>query len=191
MKSNVRDVVKRCARWLLGEYSIYHVYSSVGSAGNLSCMDPDVIELDTAQVQGCTVAMLAEQHGYAGDGAFAFGVVEGGKILALCFYWHGDRYRPRGFWPLADGQAKLVQIITTPAARGRGLARKLIENSARHLHNAGWKTLFARVWHSNEPSWRAFERAGWRRVALVIEVNPLRTRKPIRLRFPPRPSKVP
>ena len=43
--------------------------------------------------------------------------------------------------------------------------------------------VYARIWHSHKASLRAFQKAGWTRVAIVIEINPLRRQTPIRLRF--------
>lgn len=181
-----KAVLKWCAKLLLGDYGIYHIYRWQGSAGH-----PDlasglrVVEMSSAEVASCGDAVLAEQHGYAGDEAVAFGALEGDRLLGVCFYWVGKRYQQRGFWPLAARQAKLVQLFTAPAARGHGIARQLVAHSAQQMCARGWRTLFARVWHSNVPSWRAFERAGWSRVALVIEINPLRRQEPTRLRLQP------
>lgn len=178
----VKRVLKAVARAVLGDYALYFIYSCrqplAGSELGVAVQEPD-----EQQIASCADTCLQAQAGYAGLESRAFACQESGQLAALCFYWYGERYRQRGFWPLAEGEAKLVQIVVAPAARGRGLARALISASAQRMFEAGWHTLYARVWHSNVPSWRAFERAGWRRVAIVAEVNPLRRERPWRMRW--------
>lgn len=142
-----------------------------------------VAEVDEAAIKLSPDALIREQAGYAGPGSYAYGCFDGERIVGLCFYWFGERYRKRNFWPLADREAKLVQIVSHPEFRGRGVATMLIMHSSQDLIDKGFRRTYARIWHSNTPSIRAFERAGWNRIALVLEINPLRRRRPIRLRF--------
>ena len=117
---------------------------------------------------------------YAGDGAEAFACLVDGRIVGLCFFWFGERYRSRNYWPLDADEAKLVQIVTLPELRGKGVARGLIEYSTARMIERGRRRLFARVWFTNAPSAQAFRSAGWRQVAFVMRVNPLRRATPMR-----------
>lgn len=184
----MKTAAKALARALLGDYAIYFIYTN-GEPQPSFDNEPAVVPVDLSVLARSADPLIAEQAGYGGDGSMAFALREGTEIVATCFYWHGERYRARGFWPLQPGEAKLVQIITTPAARGRGLATTLIASSTRQLMAQGWTRLYARIWHSNEPSLRAFGRAGWSRCALVIQVNPLRLQSPWRLRWATRSSR--
>ncbi|MDQ2988287.1 MAG: hypothetical protein M3R60_04220 [Pseudomonadota bacterium] len=58
----------------------------------------------------------------------------------------------------------------------------LIAGSCADVMRRGFERVFARVWHSNEPSLRAFAGAKWTRCATVIEVNPFRRARPLRFR---------
>jgi RimJ/RimL family protein N-acetyltransferase len=53
----------------------------------------------------------------------------------------------------------------------------------QRMREDGFTRLFARIWHSNEPSRRAFRRAGWQPVGWYLEANPLRRAQPWRLAF--------
>ena len=176
LKALALDVAKRAASALLGEYSAYFIYQSPRSQPG-AVAQFIVRAVEPAELQRSEVGLVRDQAGYMGEEALGFACVEGGRILGLCFYWYGDRYRQRNFWPLAPGQAKLVQIITLPEARGRGVATELIRLSMASVTAAGFTRAYARVWHSNTASYRAFERAGWQRIALVAEVHPLRLAK--------------
>jgi RimJ/RimL family protein N-acetyltransferase len=52
------------------------------------------------------------------------------------------------------------------------------------LRREGRTPLYARIWHNNTPSLRAFEHAGWEPIGTLIEMNPLRLSQPWRFRLP-------
>jgi GNAT superfamily N-acetyltransferase len=183
----VKSLVKRLAHGLLGDYSAYVVLRRDATQG-AAPLPPQAAHyrigpVERGQIDACPDPLMKEQAGYAGEGALAYACWHEEQIVGLCFYWHGERYRPRGFWPLQAGEAKLVQIITAPAMRGRKVAGALIAASSADVMKHGFQRTFARVWHSNTPSLHAFAGAGWQRCALVVEVNPLRRGRPWRLQF--------
>lgn len=84
------------------------------------------------------------------------------EIVSGCVYWWGQTYTiHRNFWALLPNEAKLVQISTVPSCRKLGLASALISHSAMRMRESGFRRLYARIWHSNRSSVRAFERANW------------------------------
>lgn len=183
----MKDFAKKLAHIILGEYSAYYVYARSNestSPPQPSAASPfRVAEVDESAIKLSPDALIREQVGYAGTGSHAYACFDGDRIVGLCFYWFGERYLKRNFWPLAEGEAKLVQIVSLPAIRGRGVATTLIKSSFQDMSKKGFSRSYARIWHSNTPSIRAFERAGWMRIALVLEINPLRRMRPIRMRL--------
>src|ERR1019366_639828 len=181
----MNGIVKKWALALLGNYSIYFVYRREGGAESASATAPnasfDFRRIEEGSARVSADPLVQAQIQYFGPGAHAFACLNGSRFVGLCFYWAGDRYRQRNFWPLADDEAKLVQIMTLPDMRGRGIAGSLIEWSSQAMIDGGFRRLYARIWHSNNHSWRAFERARWKRIALVIEINPLRRSRPFRV----------
>lgn len=191
------DFLKKLALVLLGDYALYFIYrlnaESVepGTDGFLASLE--FREIDEAAARASVDPLVQSQIQYFGSEALAFARLDHEQVVGICIYWFGDRYRTRNFWPLADGDAKLVQIVTRADMRGHGIARSLIISSSRAMMGRGFRSLYARVWHSNKPSWRAFSRSGWTRIALVIEINPLRRPSPMRLvlgRQPPGSSRT-
>ncbi len=181
----MKSLLKRLAHAVLGDYSIYRILRRPAEAALAPPPPPgfSVALVQRDEVEACADPLLREQAFYAGEGARAYACRDGERIVGLCFYWYGERYRKRGFWPLQEGQAKLVQIITLPEMRGRKLAPALIAASGADMAAHGFDALFARVWHNNYPSLRAFAAAGWRPCALVVELNPLRLARPWRWRM--------
>ena len=191
----MKSLLKRVAGALLGDYAPYQIYAIEAAP---AAADPPraggglvVREVDAAAIGASPDALVREQAGYAGEGARAYACLRDGRIVGVCFYWFGERYLKRNFWPLAEGEAKLVQIVVLPELRGQGIAAALVGGSARDMLGRGFGRAYARIWHSNTPSLRAFERAGWKRIAFMLEINPLRSKRPLRLRFGPgRPGRT-
>jgi GNAT superfamily N-acetyltransferase len=179
--------LKKVARTILGDYSAYYVYvgpdKRESNPRSTSKPNHNVRLVDQSAVESSNELLIREQTHYLGAEAYAYGYYVDSRIAGVCIYWSGERYRERNFWPLRDREAKLVQIVTAPSFRRSGIAAELIACSYGAILENGFTRAYARIWHSNTPSLRAFERAGWSRIALVLEINPLRLRRPIRLRF--------
>lgn len=183
----MKEALKNIARLVLGDYSVYRIltYPAPGVRASITA---DIRERNIRCVSADDILrapdrIVREQSWYCGSESVAFGWFEEEQAVAVCIYWFGGRYQTRGFWPLADTEAKLVQIVTAPKRRGRQIAARLISGSADAMVGRGFTRLFARVWFINTPSLRAFARAGWRNAGTVIEVNPWRAKQPIRLQF--------
>lgn len=149
---------------LFGEYLIFRIYSVEpclpDSTGN-----PCFREIQQADTESPDV-----RQGYGGYHSIGFIAEEGGKTLAHCWFWYGERYLERNFWPLGANEAKLVRIETLPECRGRGVAPALIAYSTAEMAKRGFTRLYARIWHSYKPSLKAFRKAGWKQVAIVLTV---------------------
>lgn len=183
----MKSLAKKLAHLLLGEYSAYYIYAQSAEGAQLAATQLtsnfSVRKVDASEIHDHTNSIIKEQADYAGIESHAYACFDDNRIVGVCFYWFSGRYLARNFWPLAPGEAKLVQIISLPEMRGRGVATTLVVRSCADMMQQGFHQIYARIWHSNMPSLRAFERAGWRRIALVIEINPLRQSRPFRLRF--------
>lgn len=180
----MKTIIKKLIHLIIGEYAPYLIFGrNCKQEINvpISGAAPGFRELDTETLEAINSAFVQEQCWYGGTETNCFAYFHEGEIAGLCFYWHGERYKTRNFWPLKAGEAKLVQIIVPPEMRGRGIASKLIAFSANEMARKGFDRLYARIWHSNDPSIKAFEHAGWQRIAFVLEINPFRSNRPIRL----------
>ena len=123
---------------------------------------------------------VGEQLAYAGEESYGFARVVAGECVCMVWFWFGERYRTRNFWPLQEREAKLVHVTTRSDHRGAGHAPFLIEDSAARLRRQGFECLYARIWHSNHPSIRAFSKAGWQKSALVCQIRPFGRLGPLR-----------
>jgi RimJ/RimL family protein N-acetyltransferase len=183
----MKELLKRLLHLLLGEYGLYRIYTRPTADAPPPRSEKSsgftVREIGAAELLASPDQLVREQAGYLGEDACAFACFDGARIVGVCFYWFGARYRKRNFWPLADGQAKLVQVVTLPEMRGREVAPTLVALSTHAMRDKGFERTFARIWHSNTPSLRAFARAGWTYVSTVVEINPLRQRRPLRIRL--------
>lgn len=179
-----KSILTAGLRRLFGEYSYYRVFASPKEHGRASPnQEGFLFNVDVDMLSKADSETIKAQSWYAGPGSHNFVLIQQREIVAVCFYWFGDRYAGRAYWPLKPSEAKLVQIVVDPAHRGCGLGPRLIEQSAAVMREFGFTRLYARVWHSNTPSLRAFQAAGWKQIARVVEVRLLGVGPRLRFRW--------
>ncbi len=185
MKARLAAFGKAIARALGIEYSCYRMFS----LDLVSLPEPNppppgyrCAEVTEDEVREARQPAIQADAWYCGNDSLGFGVFFGSDLVALQWVWFGDGYRRRrNFWPLERNEAKSVELVTAPEYRGLGLATCLKQFSARRLAAKGFVRVYSRIWWNNWPSIRVSEKAGWRSVALVVELTtPLRSR-PFRL----------
>jgi ribosomal protein S18 acetylase RimI-like enzyme len=173
----VNAVLRGLARLVLGEYEIYRIYSRDLTAETRATPAPGVVLRSIGsedEIKGSPDPELQRQSIYAGPGAQGFGAWIEGVLAGVCWYWSSERYRrDRNFWPLEDGDVKLVQIAVGAAFQGRGVGQTLMAHAEHEMARQGARRAYARIWHSNTPSIRLFERAGWKPIAQVTILKPL------------------
>lgn len=159
---------------LLGEYAFYRILTLAVQPGQAPQPSGRCRELaDTSELETSPSPELRMLANYRAPDAFCFVAQEGPTIIGACWYWHGETYRRRNFWPLQAREAKLVQVTTALNYRAKGVAEDLIRFSSAAMFQKGFNRLYARIWHSHVASLRAFEKAGWHEIALVLEIYPL------------------
>jgi RimJ/RimL family protein N-acetyltransferase len=171
----MRRLLKWLARKALGEYAIYHIVTQSEKSSSVpQTALPDGCSWDAVQpgqIERSEDASIRDRAFYLGEDAYAWRCTDrSGRVVGLCVYWCGERYGHRNFWPLEAHEAKLVEVITLGEMRGRGVASALIERSSTAMFERGFHRLYARIWHSNGASLKAFSRAGWVRTATVVEL---------------------
>jgi len=185
--SAMRERMQALLRKLLGGYSIYRIFTA-GSAAAARALPADgefrFTEVERDLVAASTDPLLSDCARYHGADCRAFALTLREVPVALCYFWYGERYKTRNFWPLREREAKLVQVVTSPRHRRKGAATALIARASSEMFASGFERLYARVWHSHAVSVLTFEKAGWEQCAAVIEVNPFRRKKPYRLTVP-------
>jgi len=178
------NFMKRLARLFCRDYSIYHIYSrECGDEIDSSHAKFRFERVNENSIIDSANEIIVQQAWYCGDCSHAYACMNDSHIVALCFFWYGKRYRTRNFWPLEEGEAKLVQLVVLPQMRGQGIASKLIEFATADMSRLGFRRAYARIWWSNTPSLHAFERAKWRRIATVIDIWLSYRAKPFRLKL--------
>ncbi|MBK5921290.1 hypothetical protein CCR80_09640 [Rhodothalassium salexigens] len=178
-------LVRAVGRALFGDYELYAIYAIDTAPGRGPVGDtPGQAMFVPLNGPEQLPAELAEVAAYAGPEAALFGLRVGKDYVAACVFQWGRRYaRERGFIPLADGEAKLVQITTAPAARGQGAARTLIAAASSAMAQRGFVRLYARVWRGHKASQKAFVAAGWEHCAWVVGLRILNIAPRLRLTF--------
>lgn len=175
--------IRGLAQLLFGPYLLYRIYS-VGTSGCAELqpcgwtIGPQHDAKEFARTDDPEFRYLADRE-FPGEDAYCWSARMDGQLTSGIWFWGGDRgsKREEGFWPLLPGEAKVVQVTTHRRFRGRGIAPQLIEYATHEMGKLGFHRLFARVWHSNRASIRAFTKAGWSSVAYVVVLYPFRSNR--------------
>jgi GNAT superfamily N-acetyltransferase len=180
----IRNVIKKLVRFFLRDYAIYRIYKRE-CAGQTNWLDSRFRfePVEETAIIGSQDKVIVQEAWYCGENSHAYACKMNSRIVGLCFFWYGKRYSTRNFWPIKKDEAKLVQLIVLPCMRGQGIARQLIEFATHDMSRFGFKYAYARIWWSNKPSLRVFQRAGWHRIATVIDICPPFRTKPFRLKL--------
>jgi len=96
--------------------------------------------------------------------------VDGANVCRLAMLW-GMEYKKRNFIKLLENEAKIISVETHEQYRGRGYAAKLLYACEEVATSKGISHLYARIWHSNKSSIKAFKKAGWVKHATKIELS--------------------
>jgi RimJ/RimL family protein N-acetyltransferase len=109
-----------------------------------------------------------------------FGAWVGRELAAICWFQARETYRRRGgLFDLKDDEAELAQVTTALTYRGQGIAGDLIRYGVSRMGALGFNRLYAKIWHDNVESLRAFERAGWRRQKRFVAIRLRGARRPL------------
>jgi GNAT superfamily N-acetyltransferase len=167
----VSKIVKKAFRAIL-HYDLYWIYRAEDSSPEVPVpLGVAIAPVDAVEVKAAPHAEVNRHSGCGGTESAGFGAWADDRLVAVCWFQWGDRYRERGnVWPIGSNAAKLVQISTEPGFRGRGIAPALITASVQAMRNRGFVEVYARIWHSNRASQQAFQKCGWQRVAFVVRI---------------------
>jgi GNAT superfamily N-acetyltransferase len=191
----VKRALKEGARLVLGHYRFNRIYQLTYSVSGPAVPHGITFGRLEGLLPASMSTELRDRLCYGGDDAYGYGLFVDGCLAAVCWFWGPQRFKDPLLWSLAKDEAMLVDLVTASDYRGRGLAPVLIRFASGEMHRAGWKSLYTWMWHTHHASYHAFERAGWRQVAWVLEIHPFgmtRTlsfrRQSSRRRAPRRPS---
>ncbi len=185
--SPLKRALKTVAATALGDYRFNRIYRNERAPANLSLPAGTACSVFKSPSPDMADDSLLNRISYAGEDSYGFGLFLEGQPAAICWFWGHVRFRDPLLWSLSEGEAIMVDLLTAPQFRGRGLATLLIRYAAIEMRRLGMQNLYTWVWHSHHSSYRAFERAGWRQIAWVLEVHPFGKRQPLRVSWPALP----
>jgi GNAT superfamily N-acetyltransferase len=186
-ESLARRALKRIARIVLvGGYQFNRIYRLEHPPDGLQ-MPSGMICLSLEIPPEGIDSRLLQRFSYGGEDAYGYGLSLDGQLAAICWFWGHRRSHNRVPWHLSAREAIIVDLLTLPECRGRGLATLLIRHSSMEMRRLGMQTLYTWVWHSHRASYLAFEKAGWQQIAWVLEFGGSGTRRPLRFTWPALP----
>jgi len=178
----MRDLFKAFATLIFRGYRLSRIYRLDLKA--LQCArypEYDLRRINRLDVERCQDEKISERGWYGGENAYGYGLCEQGKLVCMCWFWNHRRFTDQKLWKISPNQAIMVDLVTAEEHRGRGLASILTKYAAEQLKCDGFEQLLTWVWHSNNPSIRTFEKAGWTCIAFVVNLPLFGGKKVIRL----------
>ena len=179
-------IIRPILRLFVGQYALNHIYYV-----DLPVSEPDpvaewqirpITSREKELIDRSPDQKLRKSNGFDGPGATGFVLMVNNEPCTTCWFHNPLLYGQQAMWTIASDEAALVDLVTAEHYRGRNMAPYVIAMSGNVLANRGFRRLMAWIWWSNTPSRRAFEKAGWKKVAFVAQFNPWWTRS-IRLCF--------
>lgn len=181
-----KAVLRKALQWVSDDYwngwlYVYEPGANSPAPGAIRC---GVIE-ELEEIACSPHPELRRQAWRREADAWAFGAWMESELAAVCWFQARETYRRRGgFFRLAADEAELVQITTAEKFRGRGIAKVLIEYAACQMGANGFRRLYAKVWHDNKPSIRAFQNAGWKLKSRFVSLRVRGKERPVIVRLP-------
>jgi len=188
IKQLVKALIGRCVT----DYRINWIYVT-DTPGLLPLLPGEVVmpldDAARAALAGSPTYKMRNSLSFARAGLVGLVLVRDGAPLCVAHFASPAQYDRRATWPLPAGHMALMDIATEDAARGKGLAPRMIAAASRQLlgtqfQGTGVNRLIAFIWWSNTPSVRAFTKAGWRRTGLSLEWQFAGQRQSVRLGLP-------
>jgi GNAT superfamily N-acetyltransferase len=157
--------VKRiCSRVVLVErYNIWRSSSHDVRQEPQSCPDP--LQPDEAAPAKAHTTCRVE------DGLITYAHIVDRAVVCRATVRLAKAYT-RATLELRPDEAKLIDVITMPEYRGRGFGPRFIQHITRDMRRRVTGSIYARVWHRNSVSERAFAKAGWSRAGTVWFICP-------------------
>jgi ribosomal protein S18 acetylase RimI-like enzyme len=141
--------------------------------------------LTKEQVATSPDARIRSHDWYHGEHARGWGLWEGDRLLCITWFWTPNDPRAQRDFPfMAADEAVMVDLLTAPECRGRNYAPAITRHAERALAEEGFRRVWTWVWHSNIPSQRVFEKAGWTYDHFLAVFALRGLARPLRLRLP-------
>lgn len=122
---------------------------------------------------------------YLDKHANVYGVYTGDELVCVCSFWSAGHPNIRSrFSTLKGNEAVMVDLLTAPECRGKGYALAITRFAENDLFLKGYQRLWTWVWHSNTPSIRVFNKAGWNCSHFLLEFQPYGMKNYLRLKLP-------
>lgn len=178
-------MARACGRTVLRSYRLVRIYETdLESKHTAPPLGVDIRRIRSPNEMCQAKDARMRDHAWFVDGeAIAFGLWVDGDLVATCVNWTTPRFQDPAVATLQQDEVALVDLLTAAQYRGRGYGGMLLAYTEDALKRYRFRRAVCTVWHSNEPSIRTFERAGWVYTAFLIEASVCLIRKPFRLRL--------
>jgi RimJ/RimL family protein N-acetyltransferase len=165
-KAMAKSVLNRLFR----DYRINWIYASSATKRDIAATPQPLSPVQIDALLTSPTAKMRNAARFSQGGLDGFAMEVDGTPACVAHFADHARYDRNGTWVIGNNEIALMDIATEEAMRGRGLAVQMITAMTQHYITQGRDRVIAFIWWSNTPSVRAFDKAGWKRIGVSIEV---------------------
>ncbi|HNP26007.1 MAG TPA: GNAT family N-acetyltransferase [Nitrosomonas sp.] len=187
----IKNIIKSILRILFKDYQFIRIYYLDLPESGAHISEPELNEasirrLDSQdQFFASNDQRIRDHSAFFDDQTFAYGMYTNDELIGVCVFWKaGHPNLPGRFSQINENEAVMVDLLISEKYRGKGYALAITLFSEYDLAISGYKKLWTWIWHSNAPSIRVFEKAGWVYSHQLIELQPYGIKSHLRFKLP-------
>lgn len=191
MQERIKALLRTAVQPVVGDYALNRIYRREAGCPLPPLRDGwRILPMDDAALAVLRAhpdPKVRKSASFARNGVFGFALWDHDRLAGTVFFEDRTTYYNDALWTLAQDEAALIDLLTLPEHRGRGVAPLLIAYGTNAMFARGMRALIAWIWWTNHPSIRAFEKAGWSYIAFVTQMRPFGKRQ-LTFRLPRKPT---
>ncbi|TMM45276.1 hypothetical protein [Colwellia ponticola] len=140
--------IKNRIKKLLPKYELYRVYN-IPLNYQIIDIKTNLIFVNLALTDYSNHALYKNTAGYKNTESYGFGLLKDEKLVAIQWYWFGQRSKELDWWSMPDDSIMSMHIQVDTCYQNRGLSTVLKSFALKELSEAGFKNVYSRVWHNH------------------------------------------
>jgi len=153
----MKQIAAKIFKYIIGDWEVFYIFKKKLKQSNQPTDDKAI---------QYTQKKISDEH-------YKISIIDNDEEICSVYVIWGDEYKYnfRNYIPLAENEAKIIDVITARKHRGKGYIGKLLIFTEQTMLDKGIDTLLARIWHSNESSKKAFGKSNWEYSGFKLKLN--------------------
>lgn len=143
--------LKNTLKSYLPYYEIYRIFKvEPNDLPVIHCQDFEFISIDEKDMNN--QSLFTQTKHYAIDDSYGFALTDNGVIIAIQWFWFGDKAQKLNITSNLASTAISMHIQVNKTYINQGVASTLKSLSIRAMFKKGFQKVYSRVWHNHYAS---------------------------------------